>query len=196
MRPATISPSQFSKVMTNGRGVDTFGKTAESYAEELAMRKCGFPVDSFTSYDMKRGIDLEPLAIEEYERMYMVDVHGKERLYHPEYDFISGEPDGLVGTDKIIEVKCPNSKNHFANLMYGEQIDLYKFQIQGYLWLTDRKSCDFISFNPDYPSEYELSVHEVLRDDEMIAQIEDRCVRFWNELVLPKVQEIKNKLKQ
>lgn len=195
MRPAHLSPSQFSIIMTRGRKKeDEWGKTAETYAEELAMRKCGFPIDEFTSYDMNRGIELEPFAVEAYEIKHMVEVYGKERLYHPKYDFISGEPDGLVGNDKIIEVKCPNSKNHFANLMRGEQLELYKWQMQGYLWITDRQVCDFVSFNPDYPSDYELSVHEVLRDDEMIEQLETRCVAFWNELVIPKVEEIKNKL--
>lgn len=192
MRPAHISPSQFHKVMTNGRGKDSFGKTAETYAWELARRHCGFPIDQYTSYDMQRGIDLEPDAVREYERKNMVEVYGKERKVHPKYDFISGETDGLVGKDGMIEVKSPNASNHFDNLMDGKQLNDYKWQIQGYLWIENRKWCDFVSFNPDYPDGFKLAVYMVDRDDEMIAELESRCVRFWDELVLPKIEQIEN----
>jgi len=193
-RPATLSPSQFKKVMTNGRGSDSFGKTASTYAEEVAMRYCGLPIDEFTSYDIQRGIEMEPFAVGEYEKKYMVEVYGKERIFHPEYDFISGEPDGLVGDDKVIEVKCPNSKNHFANLMAGEQLELYKYQIQGYLWLTGRSVCDFVSYNADYPEDLQLSVHTVERNNDMISELEERCIKFWDELVKPKIKEIAENL--
>lgn len=189
-RPAHISPSQFAKVMSNGRGTDSFGKTAETYAWEVARRHCGFPIDDFTSYDMQRGIDLEPVAVELYERKHMVEVYGKERKVHPKYDFISGEVDGLVGKDGIIEVKSPNANNHFDNIMEAKQLNDYKYQIQGYLWIYDRKWCDFVSFNPDYPDGFKLSVYMVDRDDEMIEELEKRCVKFWNELVKPKIKTI------
>lgn len=192
MRPATLSPSQFKKIMTNGRGKDSFGKTAGTYAEEVAMRYCGLPIDEFTSYDMQRGIDLEPLAIQEYEARQMVETYGKERIFHAEYDFISGEPDGLVGDDIVVEIKSPNSKSHFANLCSGEQIDLYMYQMQGYMWLTERSMCHFVSFHPGYPEKLQVSIHEVPRDDKIIAELEERCVRFWNELVLPKIEMIEN----
>ena len=50
----------------------------------------------------------------------------------------------------MIEVKCPiNPLNHFKNIMYAEQYEkLYKWQIQGYLWITGRHWCDFVSFDP------------------------------------------------
>lgn len=190
-RGYTISPSQFHKVMMGGRKKDEiFGKTAIGYAEELAMKYHGLPIDEYTSAAMQHGIDTEPFAVGAYEQKNMVEVYGKERIFHPDYDFISGEPDGLVGDDKIIEVKCPNSKNHFANLMTGDQLDQYKYQIQGYLWLTGRSVCDFVSFHPDYPEHLQLSIHEVKRDDEMIAELEERAVKFWRELVEPKIKEI------
>lgn len=189
-RPATLSPSQFSKVMSNGRGKDSFGKTAETYALEVARRYCGLPIDDFSNYAMQRGVELEPVARLAYEASEMVEVYGKERVFHPEYDFISGEPDGLVGKNGIIEIKCPNSDNHFDNILSSSQLEIYKYQIQGYMWLTGRSWCDFVSFHPDYPKKHRLSIYKVERDDDMIAELEDRCVRFWDELVEPKIKMI------
>ena len=62
-RPAGISPSQFHRVMAKGRGSE-FGKTAESYAEEIVQRQIGVRIDQYVSYEMQWGIDHEPMAIE------------------------------------------------------------------------------------------------------------------------------------
>ena len=191
-RPAGISPSQFHRVMTKGRGTE-FGKTAESYAEEIVQRMIGVKIDQYVSYEMQWGIDHEPMAVEAYEINRMVSVSARNpqvRVTHPEHDFISGEPDGLVGTDGLIEVKSPNEANHFKNLLNGEQVSQYMYQIQGYLWLTDRKWCDFVSFHPNYPDKYQLSINRVMRDDDIILQLEKRCVKFWQELVIPIKQKV------
>jgi predicted phage-related endonuclease len=193
-RPNGISPSQFAKIMTSGRGKnEIFGKTAESYAEEVVCRIMGFPLENYVSEAMQFGIDCEPLAIKEYESVKFTEVdYTKDRVLHPKYEYISGEPDGLVGEDGILEIKCPNPTNHFKNLLNGEQISQYMYQIQGYLWLTDRQWCDFCSFRPDYPEKYRLSVNRVVRDQDMIDSLEQRCVLFWNELVLPKLEQVRN----
>ena len=192
-RPAGISPSQFSKIMTSGRGKgNDFGKTAESYADEVVCRIMGFPVDDYMSEAMQFGIDNEPFAVEAYELEKVVQVdYTKDRVVHPEYEYISGEPDGLVSDDGIIEIKCPNPSNHFKNLLNGEQISQYMYQIQGYMWLTDREWCDFVSFRPDYPTKYRISINRVVRDQDIIDSLEERCVMFWNDLVQPKLKQVK-----
>lgn len=184
-RPAHITPSGFKKIMTGGRGGSKFGKTAQSYAEEIVQRMIGVEIEDYVSAAMQWGIDNEPLAMEAYETAEVVQTEEKERITHPEYDYISGEPDGLVGNDGVVEIKCPNSNNHFKNLLEGEQVDKYMYQMQGYMWLTDRQWCDFVSFDPRYPKKYELYIQRIDRDQELIDQLEERCVEFWNELVLP-----------
>ena len=193
-RPAEISPSQFHRVMTSGRRKDElFGKTAISYAEEIVQRMIGVEIDQYVSYEMQWGIDHEPMAIEAYEISRMVSVSARNpqvRITHHEHDFISGEPDGLVGDSGLVETKCPNEANHFKNLLNGEQISQYMYQIQGYMWLTERDWCDFVSFHPNYPERYQLSVNRVVRDDDIISELEERCVQFWNEIVLPLKEKV------
>jgi hypothetical protein len=191
-RPAHLSPSQFAKIMTNGRGKEQFGKTAESYADEMVQRLMGFPTDDYVSDAMKYGIDMEPVAVQAYEMEKMVTVdYTKDRLLHPKYDYISGEPDGLVGDEGLIEVKCPNASNHFKNLLNAEQVAQYMYQIQGYMWLTERAWCDFVSYRHDYPEQYRISINKVKRDQDIIDELEKRCVMFWNDLVLPKLEQVK-----
>ena len=186
-RPATLSPSQFSRIMA----VKGLGKDAETYSIELVHQLLGVPKDDFTSYAMQWGVDNEPFAVQKYEQMNLVEVKRNVRQYHPEYDFISGEVDGLVGDDGIIEIKCPSSANHLKNLFYGEQLENYKYQIQGYLWIFGREWCDFISYDPRFKEEkHAISIHAVERDQAMIDLIEERCLEFWNELVLPKLNRL------
>lgn len=189
MRPAHISPSQFHRMMASGRKKDEiFGKTAESYAEEIVQRMLGVH-DDYTSPAMQWGIDHEPEAIERYQLETFSTVESKSRIVHPDFEYVSGEPDGIVG-DGIIEVKCPNSANHFKNLLNGEQIAQYQWQIQGYLWLAEKEWCDFVSYDPRYPEKYQISINRVVRDDDMIAQLEERCPLFWGELVEPLIEKL------
>lgn len=191
-RPAHITPSGFKKVLTGGRGGAKFGKTAESYAEEIVQRMMGVELDQYVSSAMEWGIENEPFAIDLYQEQEVTEVHEKARFTHPEYDFISGEPDGLIADDGLIEVKCPNSSNHFKNLRDGEQIDKYIYQMQGYMWITGRVWCDFVSYDPRYPEKYQLYVETVERDQKIIDTLEERCIEFWNELVIPIKKEMTN----
>lgn len=191
MRNADLSPSQFHRMMSSGRKKDeTFGKTAQSYAEEIVQRMLGVH-DDYVSPAMEWGIEQEPFARERYELETFTKVEEKERIKHSVHDFISGEPDGLVGDDGIIEIKCPNSANHFKNLMDGEQISKYMYQMQGYMWLTEREWCDFVSYDSRYPEKYQIKIIRVERDDDTITQLEERCVLFWDQLVLPLIEQIK-----
>lgn len=186
-RPATISPSQLNRLMAKSG----LGAGADTYADELIMRMLGVDFsDEYESYHMKRGTELEPDAVLLYEKKTATEVYQeKDRIYHPEYEFVSGEPDRLVGKVGLVEVKCPKRKYHLANLRDGEQIDKYYNQMQGYMWITDREWCDFISFDPRFPDGMKLFVERIDRDPERIALIEERCRKFWEEIVTPKMKE-------
>ena len=189
-RPSHITPSGFKKVLTGGRGGQEFGKTAQSYAKEIVQRMLGVEPNDYVSRAMEWGIENEPFAIELYEDRNACMVKEKSRYTHPEYEFISGEPDGLIGDDGLIEVKCPNSNNHFKNLRDGEQVDKYMPQMQGYMWLLDRQWCDFVSYDPRYPEKYQLYQERIDRDQEFIDTLEEKCVKFWNEIVMPIKEEM------
>lgn len=193
-RPAHLTPSGFKKIMTNGRGGDSFGKTALSYVDEVVMKIIGVEQDDFTSYEMQWGIDNEPFAVEAYQDYKIAEVHSRnERFVHSDYDFISGEVDGLVGEEGGIEVKCPNSNNHLSNLIEAAQLSQYMYQIQGYMWITNRQWWDFVSYDPRFPKEYRLSVNRVVRDESVISELEVRCEALWGMVQkrLDQIRELK-----
>jgi hypothetical protein len=103
----------------------------------------------------------------------------EQPIFHPDFPFVCGLPDRLVDSDGIAEVKCPaNPLNHVKNLLDTSQYDDYKYQIQGYLWITGRKWCDFVSYGADFPLGFELSVTRIERDEAIIVFLQDRVIAF------------------
>ena len=182
-KPKHITPSKFKDVLTKGRGKDKpFGDTALSYAEDLAMEMLGVTLDEVTAPSLQWGLDLEPVAIEAYQMQTFNKVDPVEQsIHHPTLPYVCGLPDGLVGTDGMVEIKCPKqSRNHKRNLVNAYQYEkLYKAQIQGYLWITGRNWCDFVSFDPRFPEDYQLAIHRIERDDDYIEMLEHRIKEFW-----------------
>ena len=190
-----ITPSQFKKVMTTSRGGTGFGQTALTYADEIVLDIIGVERDQIIAPALTHGIENESLAVDRYQEdtlntVTIVD----EPIQHPDYDFICGTPDGLIGSDGIVEIKCPfNSVNHLANLRWqinpdDTQISDYWWQIQGYLWITNRQWCDFVSYDPRFPYDKQISIQRVKRDQSEIDKLSEKCMLFWNlvELRLPK----------
>ena len=112
---------------------------------------------------IKYGIENESVAIKEYEKEFGYKV-AKCGIFLDSCGFLGGSPDGLVGNDGIIEVKCPfqmkstTNITDFNRLGYLKKNDENKFevntshkyyhQIQGNLYLTKRKHCDFVVWTP------------------------------------------------
>ena len=178
-----ITPSRFADVMTRGRSkAEEWGKTAMSYALELAMnRELGVYVpDKEGIWAIEHGNAWEPYAIEAYEAHRIASTEKVDKpIFHPDFPFVCGQPDLLVDSDGIAEVKCPaNPLNHVRNMIDASQYADYKWQIQGYLWITGRKWVDFVSYGADFPNGYELSVHRFERDTEAIAELCERVIAF------------------
>ncbi len=182
-----ITASRFADVMAAGRGKEQkWGKTAKTYAYQVALERMGVEMPEVTGKALEWGQYYEPEAIELYQQITGRVVGLTDVVQHPELEYVAGTPDGLVGEDGIIEVKCTyNPVNHMANLKEGEQINDYWWQIQGYLWLTDRQWCDFVSYDPRFPEGLQLAVHRVNRDEEEISKLAERVQAFEVELVRP-----------
>jgi hypothetical protein len=103
----TITPSQFKKIMTKGRGKDAvFGQTAHTYADEIVLDLLGVEREQITAAALEHGNELEPFARERYESEQFASVQiVNEPIVHPEFDFVAGTPDGLIGDDGIISEK-------------------------------------------------------------------------------------------
>lgn len=163
-------------------------KQAEEYVfQKLAEDITGMPDNSLDTKATRWGEYYEPEARQAYETVTgnAVELYG----FIEWSQMFGGSPDGLVGDDGIIEIKCPfNSANHVKYLALETQKELnalspeYYAQIQGNLLATGRKWCDFISYDPRCARpEFALKILRVDRDEEFIEQIRDaldRAERF------------------
>jgi predicted phage-related endonuclease len=115
-------------------------------------------------------------------------------IQHPSIDMAGASPDGLVGTDGLLEIKCPNSATHADTLLYGKPSGDYVLQMQWQLACTGRKWCDFVSYDPRMPQHLQLFIKRFERDDAKIADYEHAVLDFLAEvdalmLKLPTIQQ-------
>ena len=178
-RLGKVTASKFKDVMTNGRG-GAASKTAESYMMELIAEKLvQAPVNDFSSPAIKHGNDNEPHARSVYSWRTGSPVETVGFATHIEHPDVGASSDGLVGDEGIIEIKCPyNPTNHLHTLTSQCFPKQYEWQIQGQLWVLQRKWCDFVSFDPRMPESHMMVVIRVERDEEQIQALSERVLLF------------------
>jgi predicted phage-related endonuclease len=91
-------------------------------------------------------------------------------------------PDGLVGEDGLVEIKCPNTATHIATLVSQTVPAKYRTQMMWQLACTGRHWCDFASYDPRLPESMRLFVQRVERDDAEIARLEAHVIDFLGEV--------------
>lgn len=139
-----------------------------------AERMSGKPKDSVSSQAMVWGTEVEPFARAAYELETGETVVEEGFIPHPRYGAFCGvSPDGLVGKDGGIEIKCPKVPEiHLERFIDGVPSE-YVPQIQGCMWVTGRKWWDFISYDPRFSgTPYEMLRIRVERDEAFIAKLE------------------------
>ena len=176
--------------VTASRVADVVAKTktgwgagrANYMAELVAERLTGEAASSYTNASMQWGTDMEPEARRAYSFYADADVTEVGFVPHPKIEMAGASPDGLVGDDGLVEIKCPNTATHIETLLDGNVPAKYVAQMQWQMACTGRKWCDFASFDPRLPERMRLFVRRIDRDDKMIAELEHAVVAFLAEL--------------
>ena len=117
--------------------------------------------------DIQRGVDLEDVARTNYELETGNNVVQVGFIEQDEW--VGCSPDGLVGDDGIIEIKCPKASVFLKHLIQGDIEKQYYIQIQFNLMVSGRKWCDFIRYNDSFP----ISIQRVFVDNECQQKIKD-----------------------
>ena len=175
---------------TASRVADLMAKTKSGYsasranymAELICERLTGQPAERFTNGAMQWGTDTEPQARAAYAFLGDLDVAEVGFVLHPTIADFGASPDGLVGDDGLVEIKCPNTATHIETLLSGVVPGKYLAQMQTQMACTGRAWCDFVSFDPRLPADLQLWVKRVPRDDEAIRAIEAEVQAFLSEL--------------
>lgn len=172
--------------LTASRVADATAKTktgwgasrANLMADLVVERLTGQPAERFVNAAMQHGTDTEPEARAAYEFELGVTVEEVGFLDHPSIDMAGASPDGLVGDEGLVEIKCPQSAAHIEALLSKSVPEKYIKQMQWQMACTGRKWCDFATYDPRMPQELQLWVFRVLRNDKMIEELEKEARAF------------------
>lgn len=190
LRLGKITSSNFAKIMANNG--KPFGNPAIEYAQKLALEYVTLKRDessSFTNAYMQRGNELEPIAVQLYEQETLQEVtKGGFNVEDSEHIIKLGDsPDGNIGKDGCLEVKCVIPNTHWKRLKDGGYDTAYKWQIFGHIWLGNKQWCDFVSYCPEMPESKQLYIFRVFKEEETFAIMAERLNEF-KEVVLEHIK--------
>jgi putative phage-type endonuclease len=189
-RQGNFTGSEIWKLMSEPRSKkDSLSKTAETYILEKVWEKLSGEVkQGINNFATEWGNEHEPTAKKFYTSVTGNEVKDSLMLYSNEIEGLTGSPDGLVGEDGLIEIKCPfNGANHLKHCFItndetflSEQPEYY-YQMQCYMLLSGRKWCDFVSFDPRIISDLGLFIYRVNANEEVIEKMTEK-VKLAREL--------------
>jgi putative phage-type endonuclease len=148
----------------------------------LCQRLTGTIEQGFTNAAMQRGTEMEPIARSAYEARNGLFVTEVGLIDHPTLEGFAASPDGLVGDDGLIEIKCPNTATHVAFLRTGKPDGKYIWQMLAQMACTGLQWCDFVSFDDRLPEPLQFASVRIMRDDAKIADMLAGVTAFLKEL--------------
>lgn len=181
VRAGKVTASRVADVIA--RTKTGYGASRANYAAQLvAERLTGRVEAGFTNAAMQWGTDQEPAAREAYEYQAGVFVEQIAFVDHPVIAMTGASPDGLIGAEGLVEIKCPNTATHIETLLSAKIPAKYQTQMAWQMACTGRRYCDFVSFDPRLPSRMSLFVQRYERDDAVIADLEREVSQFLAEV--------------
>jgi len=141
------------------------------------VRDChGQPSEFTGNVATEYGTINEPNALTDYQMQHNKVVECGF-IVHPDFEWLGASPDGLIGDDGLIEIKCPYGMRHqgegFKGI--GEQPHYYA-QIQYQLFCTGRMWCDFYQWSP-----YGDFLQRINLDTEFIESTLPQLKAFYDE---------------
>lgn len=176
--------------VTASRAADVIATTKKGEAaarrdyrtEILCERLTGKPYEHFVSKEMQWGKDQEPFARAAYEMQNGVLVETPGFVLHPTLARFGASPDGLVGDDGLIQIKCPNTTTHLGWLLAGVIPVEHCAQMLAEMACTGRSWVDLVSYDPRLPEPYQLFIRRYKRDDNLIRALEAEVEHFNSEI--------------
>lgn len=175
------SASMYGKIITTQGKWST---QADTYINQLVAEKLTREQTPFYQNEhMARGTALENDARKMYEFIKDIEVREVGFCLHDTLE-AGASPDGLIGEDGGLEIKCPAPATHVEYLRGGKLPSKYKQQVMGCLWITGREWWDFMSYHPSMKP----LIVRVERDEDYIAELE-ACVSKAVELIEENVEK-------
>lgn len=158
----------------------------------LSERLTGVQEETKTTGPMQWGIDQEPYAVIAYENETGTFVEDVGLINHPIIEMSGASPDGLVGKNGQLEIKCPATTTHLNTILAQEVPVEHIPQITWQLACTRREWCDFVSYDPRLPEHLQLFIKRVFVKDLDISGVESAVLTF-NRIVGSVVEQLSKK---
>lgn len=176
-----FSGSNFSNLMMDKKNKGYKDIIYRVAYERLTGKKAD---EGFNSYYTNRGHEYEPIAKEWYELETFNKIHNGGFVELNEW--VGCSPDGLLSDNKGLEIKCPKFNTMIEYLKYKELPAIYKWQVQGSMYVCDYKEWDFLAFDINLPKLLLTIKRDQKAIDELRARIDE---------AIEEVEKIINKLK-
>lgn len=166
----------------DGEIVGEWSDPAKDYAFRLAVERIsGEALDEgFQTWAMKRGNELEPDARAAHEIKSNLIVT-KAGFVTTDDEMFGASADGIIGEDGGSEYKCLIDPSRLRTILVEKDLDQFKAQVQGCLWISGRKWWHFALYCPALKKAgKELTVVEVKRDENYIETLETELIKFNN----------------
>ncbi|MDT3718476.1 lambda-exonuclease family protein [Pseudomonas oryzihabitans] len=183
-RLGKVTASKVKDVMAKGRGSAPSATRANYMMMLLCERLTGVPggEDLSRKPAVQRGVELEPVARSAYEVDQGVMTIESGLIVHPRMPEFAASPDGLVGADGLLEIKCPNTAQHISVIQSGKHDTQYEWQMFAQMACSGREWVDFVSFDDRLPEELQYARFRLYRDEKRILEMEAEIHDFLEEL--------------
>jgi putative phage-type endonuclease len=186
MRLGKVTASRLADVLAKTKTGYSTSRT--NYMTQLVLERITQTrAESYSNSAMQWGTEQEPFARAAYEVHTGEMVEEVGFIPHPDIEAAGASPDGLVGDDGMIEIKCPSSSTALEcwliNAQGGNPVDAkYYAQMQWQMRCADRSWCDYVVFDPRMPAKAQLFVYRVERNADWLKIAEDEVIKFLAEV--------------
>lgn len=145
----------------------------------------------------------EKVALQQLEQQIGEKIESCGLYIDPEYNFLGSTPDGLIGNDCIVEIKCPYSiagkdidqqikakklscwkYNPIDDTIVFNKKHLYYYQVQGQLNILRRQFCYFAVWTSKFDK---LKVEVIERDEKLWEDMVKKLKTFYWEKLVPEI---------
>ena len=182
-RCGCLTASRMAEAMDFLKGGKESEKRKKLKIEIVAERMTDLMVSRFVNDAMQHGIETEPMARARYEEVTGELVTLCGFAIHGEMPYFGASPDGLVGEDGLVEIKCPTTTTYTEWMIGGVVPEQHKPQMLAQLAVTGRKFVDFFAFDPRVKAEaHQHFLRRFEPPEEDIAATEEAARKFLTEV--------------
>lgn len=181
-RLGSLSASRFKDAIDILKSGKESEKRRRYRSELVAERIEGYAVDHYVTPAMSRGLRLEAPARDLYEEVTGHLLPPARLYFHPTIPMLCATPDSVLGTDTVVEFKCPLVSTYIDWLEGGTIPDEHLPQLVCQLLVTGRKKAIFVAYCPEMPEAKRLFIRDFEPTPEALKLAEEAAVKFLQEV--------------